>query len=270
MFPAREYAAPHELLRPYEELSRFLELGLADPLVFSAIELRKFYSNLGALAYRAQTVDGHNPHGMTVTLALHEISEAIVSAVNELIQEYIEAPKLPVALLLNKFEAFAEMLEAAKRGYLEICSKISLAPERYEPMLRQAGEEFDSMKERQKLITPVHLALQSHLEHLVTFGMPSHEDVTVESAQFLYSPLFALRDEYFTTPRPELLQEYLATVAVTENTPEFAELVSHRREVRARNSAVTELAKLEASDARIPQLALELEVLGMLETATLD
>jgi hypothetical protein len=89
----------------------------------------------------------------------------------------------------------------------------------------------------------------------------------VAEAEALYHPLFALRDEYFATPRAGSIGAYLQEVAALEKTVEFERLVDADKLARL-NFEQTTINSLEAADASLQHHASVLEVFELLEESS--
>jgi hypothetical protein len=268
MYPPREYLSKSEAIRPRESSKLFMELNFSDPLVFGLIELRGWYYILADTTFRRKAEFPQEKLDVLHS-SIQKINTCIKREIERWGQTYMTAPKLGVGGLLSSFDAFVELMRDVEKTYSDLNEYVGLDRSLYEPLLNDARNELESMIARQKLITPEHLVMQNHLEHFVTSAMPTIYTYSVDSAQHLYSPLFALRDEYFTEPRLGLVREYLDAATYIERTPEFRALASHCSASRVYDCSPDEQALLKQADTRVEGLALELEVIALTEEAAL-
>jgi len=268
MYPPREYRSKSEAIRPREGSKLFMELNFSDPLVFGLMELRGWYWILADTTFRRKA-DFPEEKLDLLHSSIQKINSCIKHEIERWGQTYMTAPKLGVSGLLNSFDDFVGLMQAVEKAYVFLNENLGLDRSLYESLLTDARNELESMIARKKLITPEHLVMQNHLEHFVTSAMPMIYTYSVDSAQHLYSPLFALRDEYFTEPRVGLVREYLDAATYIERTPEFRALASHCSASRVYDCNPEEQARLEQADTRVEGLALELEVIALTEEAAL-
>jgi hypothetical protein len=253
-------------LSDFDAMRDFLELRVVDPLTFSAIELQWWHENIRELALAAEYDEP------TLTLAASPVTKALrllnknENAVRiSASVSYGRQPGLRLGLMLELFDDLVEKSDEVHRCF-ELLSNLARAEwEASDPVLASASEELDKLQRLHRTLTSAHLALQDHLEHFVNFAMPMIDTDSLASAEALYAPLFALRDEYFVEPKAGMLRSYLEQTAAVEKTPEFEKLREGNRHNRASIRSKAEVALLDEADLCLPELEAALEVFALME-----
>jgi hypothetical protein len=113
---------------------------------------------------------------------------------------------------------------------------------------------LDRLKRLVPEVTVAHIQLEKHFQAFTT-ASPSRQRMQHRELVDLFEPLQRLRDEYFRSPRADLLVEYLEVASTTTNHPQYY-LGEYPRDK----------ALYETHRAEVERITLELEVLIMLQT----
>jgi hypothetical protein len=181
------------------------------------------------------------------------------AAVNEL-SHFAEAMIRPrmnsdqLGLLLDHYGGVFELMESAGRFFKVKVERYG-SPANYGKREREAvalPRMFEAVRAKLESLTPAQVMVQRHLK-LFAYHDFTWEEPTAEAAQML-APLAVLRDRYFLRPEPQVLLEYLACADAIDRTDTYdlqIVMFNHQR---------------EAQQAELSDLALELEVLAMVES----
>jgi hypothetical protein len=276
MFPARESEAPYLAVlssNPDDEaMNRFLRLRFADPLTFSTIELQRWHRAMSALVIDARDANLGLERDYEAWMTTRDFGVQATDVTLTATVKYARTPGVSLEVALERRKPLTKRLMELHALFEVTVAATRMDPAASEPVLQGAESEFAILRRRYELVTPAHLALQTHLEHLLTFGMPTVAESSVASAEALYAPLLSLRDEYFDAPRSGLLRTYLETVAAVESTDEFRRLVAEDKVARAeyddklaRAKYKDAVARLAVADARLPELEAAVEVFALME-----
>jgi hypothetical protein len=134
--------------------------------------------------------------------------------------------------------------ERSKSAYIRLAEHAEVAP-----------RMLEAFRLKLEVLTPPQTLMQRHLK-LFVYRDFSWEIPTEEIIQML-APLITLRDRYFLRPEHAVLMEYLASAEAIGKTGTYSERSSQM---------MTEIDR-QAQQAELADLALELEVLGMVDSA---
>jgi hypothetical protein len=250
----------------FNQMRAFLELRFIDPLTFNCVELQRWHRTMIELAVTEQREEPSFEQAMDVSEDIQAL-EGLEQATNlwGLNLQYGRVPGVLLEETLNRFDSLVPKVRELHSCFENLAVTAGLEPTVYEPMLTAARNALAELLRRRGLVTPQHLALQAHLEHFINFAMPPIASKSLHTAEVLYGPLFALRDEYFDAPKPGVLRTYLATVTLIEPTPEFERLVEVNRISRSRFRSTIAAGRLDEADLRLPDCEALLEIYTMLE-----
>jgi hypothetical protein len=195
------------------------------------------------------TVDGRTSSGV-----------ALFGKIWESIQrfEYECTSSVGLDYLVDEFEEF-------ERLFKEACSSLKLAAvssdaTRYavqdsQHYISKALSDFDNLRATVKSLTPTHLLLQHHLQSFERAVPINRPELKVPNETYL--PLCELRNRYFATPEPRLLNEYL----------ELAEAVASRQPYLEAAQLADEEISPGALEGRqlLRRCAVDLEVISLLQ-----
>lgn len=269
-FPLREYD-PRIGSRAFAHttdgaMKLFVELRVLDPLTFGSLSLQLWHVTM----LDAFLTVGDNTLSLPANAAIRRESrvfDGLMTAMKPLYPRvhYDQAPGLRLGPTLERFEKLVGATEELHRHFEAAGLRFQMGSDIYESRLTAAEQELSSLKARHKLLTPQHLALQDHFEHFVGFSTPIMGLISLHRAEALYGPLAALRDEYFTSPSPPVLQRYLEVTGTIEQTDDFARLRESQLIMRKEFRSTVVVSALDAADARLPELETELEVFALLD-----
>lgn len=113
-----------------------------------------------------------------------------------------------LAYLVDNYQLFVRLVEEAFTkidSAAVMLSRENILPSSYGNAVLRAKNNFALLNDRLQHVTPVQLALQRHFVCLIW----SHNLVRKFDCKEANPTLFALRDEYFAAPRPQVIREYL-------------------------------------------------------------
>jgi hypothetical protein len=151
--------------------------------------------------------------------------EPIYAKLHEFDFDYSHPKHGPISLeiLMDSFEELVQLFEELE---ILLASTPELSMAHTESELMHDGElklmpPMDGLSAwvlSIKKLTPIHVALQTHLTKLSYFELSPRIGV---EALLLFEQLGSLRDEYFSTPQPELLGRYLRCVEAIQIDPRY-------------------------------------------------
>lgn len=119
-----------------------------------------------------------------------------------------------LALIMDNFTPFETIFQENvlifEQGFVNYGS-LNGKPSPYIEEVAVMKKAFASLKLMYENLTPVHLTLQAHCHNFAGFN-PNGVWVSLKSVHKFFSPLYELRDEYFSDAQPRTLGEYLTTV----------------------------------------------------------
>jgi hypothetical protein len=159
----------------------------------------------------------------------------------------------PFDYLGNLVDSFDELVEELHRLPMEVARSDSARIRRQAAVFKNALVVLEELRPQVKALDALKIAIQKHFDFFVYGGLNSKYSPEAE-ANLL--PLSLLRDELFVHFTPQLMDDYLECAKRIARTPFY-----HKR-----FELVLDHSEIILHDAKIAELALELEVLSMLES----
>jgi hypothetical protein len=198
-------------------------VAIHDPVTSAFKPLAEAVQNAGAIVMFA---GGHKTPKRRIARHRHlrKIVDKGRPALINLAYECINAPEGEVTLgaLVKQFSNIEELFNSTQLALEAIIVEFlnDLEPELKAQVTELPAVLFDTLRAKVFTVTPSHVALQSHFEHMVLNG-PSSMNIGQEDRAIFFAPLVALRDEYFTSAQGELLPAYLRTAEELLDTPTY-------------------------------------------------
>jgi hypothetical protein len=253
----------------FTPIDNFLKTGLADPVTAKLYVIRDAYDDLLTLSTLRMEALSPSRNSAELQLQLNSIARH-VSTLRSLSHVYSRNRRqIGLAKLLDYPSSVRDLVELVSPILDGVCRAIGLDSDHIEYLLDEVQLALYELETGLSSTTPEQLALQTHLEHLVTAGLPIASTFHVTKAIELYGPLFELRNKYFNARESGVLSGYLRRVDDVEASFAYEGLVDNDA-VGLRQLSFTELQEARSLRAALLKNAVEqLEVLALLDEATL-